>query len=80
MSSPRVDTERTHGTGDTFSACITAELAKGADMTTAIKTAKAFIQGAIAQGIQVGHGHGPTNHWATLSEDVEYHDDMEFEL
>lgn len=80
MSSPRVDTERTHGTGDTFSACITAELAKGADMTTAIKTAKAFIQGAIAQGIQVGNGHGPTNHWATLSEDVEYHDDMEFEL
>ncbi|MFC2677243.1 MAG: bifunctional hydroxymethylpyrimidine kinase/phosphomethylpyrimidine kinase, partial [Lacticaseibacillus rhamnosus] len=30
-----------------------------------------FLEGAISQGIFVGHGHGPTNHWATLSEDVQ---------
>ncbi|MGX7195833.1 bifunctional hydroxymethylpyrimidine kinase/phosphomethylpyrimidine kinase [Enterococcus olivae] len=70
MSAPRIFTENTHGTGDTFSSCIVAELAKGAQMRDAIITAKAFIQGAIQEGIFVGHGHGPTNHWAALSEDI----------
>ena len=68
MRSNRVDTPNTHGTGDTFSACIVAELAKGQDLVAAIQIAKAYIQAAIAQPIAVGHGHGPTNHWATLDE------------
>lgn len=71
LRAPRVYTENTHGTGDTFSACIVAELAKGAEMKEAIMTAKAFIQGAIQDGIFVGHGHGPTNHWAALSEKIQ---------
>lgn len=71
LRAPRIETQRTHGTGDTFSACIAAELAKGAELKEAITTAKAFIQGAIAQGIEVGHGHGPTNHWAALSKEIE---------
>ena len=33
LSAPRVDTVRTHGTGDTLSSCITAELAKGQDLS-----------------------------------------------
>ena len=70
LSSPRVNTENTHGTGDTLSAAIAAELAKGTDLKDAIIIGKQFIQGAIADGIEVGHGHGPTNHWADLSEDV----------
>ncbi|XJS11333.1 bifunctional hydroxymethylpyrimidine kinase/phosphomethylpyrimidine kinase [Aerococcaceae bacterium WGS1372] len=70
VSSPRIDTNNTHGTGDTLSSCITAELAKGEDLKSAIITAKRFIQGAIADGIDVGHGHGPTNHWAALSSDI----------
>lgn len=70
VSSPRVDTKNTHGTGDTLSSCIAAELAKGADLKSAIITAKRFIQGAIKDGIDVGHGHGPTNHWAELSDDI----------
>ncbi|EHL98615.1 phosphomethylpyrimidine kinase [Lentilactobacillus parafarraginis F0439] len=32
VSSPRVDTKRTHGTGDTLSSCITAELAKAGSL------------------------------------------------
>lgn len=40
VSSPRIDTVRTHGTGDTLSSCITAEIAKGADVETAIRTGK----------------------------------------
>ncbi len=64
LSAERIDTERTHGTGCTYSACITAELAKGKSVKDAVTTAKAFIAAAIADGILVGHGHGPTNHWA----------------
>ncbi len=64
VASPRFDTPHTHGTGCTFSACITAELAKGEDMETAIRTAKQFITAAIANPLGIGQGHGPTNHWA----------------
>lgn len=64
LSAPRVDTVRTHGTGDTLSSAMTAELAKGKDMETAIRIAKDFVEAAIRNTIQVGHGHGPLNHWA----------------
>ncbi|RXI77230.1 bifunctional hydroxymethylpyrimidine kinase/phosphomethylpyrimidine kinase [Levilactobacillus suantsaii] len=64
LSAPRVDTVRTHGTGDTLSSCITAELAKGADFESAIRLAKDYVTAAIAHPIAVGHGHGPLNHWA----------------
>lgn len=64
MTSPRYDTVRTHGTGDTISACITAELAKGVPLETAIRTGKSYVTATIRDGIEVGHGHGPLNHWA----------------
>ncbi|GHP14801.1 hydroxymethylpyrimidine/phosphomethylpyrimidine kinase [Lentilactobacillus fungorum] len=67
VSAPRIDTVRTHGTGDTLSACITAEIAKGHDVETAIRTAKKYVQTTIANGIEVGHGHGPLNHWAKIA-------------
>lgn len=70
LSAPRIHTQNTHGTGDTFSACLAAELAKGVALREAIIVAKQFIQGAIEQGIHVGHGHGPTNHWAALSQTI----------
>ncbi|MFD1317625.1 bifunctional hydroxymethylpyrimidine kinase/phosphomethylpyrimidine kinase [Loigolactobacillus zhaoyuanensis] len=69
VSAPRVATKRTHGTGDTLSSCITAELAKGQSMTAAIRLAKKFVAAAITDGIQVGHGHGPLNHWAYRKEE-----------
>ncbi|MGV0167457.1 bifunctional hydroxymethylpyrimidine kinase/phosphomethylpyrimidine kinase [Furfurilactobacillus sp. WILCCON 0119] len=68
LSAPRIETIRTHGTGDTLSACITAELAKGASIETAIRTGKQFVTATITDGITVGHGHGPLNHWATIDE------------
>lgn len=64
LAANRIPTKNTHGTGCTFSACITAELAKGVDVRSAVHTSKEFIQAAIADGIQVGLGNGPTNHWA----------------
>ena len=64
LESPRFDTPHTHGTGCTFSACLTAELAKGTPLKSAVKTAKDFITAAISHPLNIGHGHGPTNHWA----------------
>ncbi|KRN02958.1 hydroxymethylpyrimidine phosphomethylpyrimidine kinase [Levilactobacillus senmaizukei DSM 21775 = NBRC 103853] len=64
LTAPRIDTVRTHGTGDTLSSCITAELAKGQDYETAIRISKDFVTAAIENTIPVGHGHGPLNHWA----------------
>ncbi|WP_308639762.1 bifunctional hydroxymethylpyrimidine kinase/phosphomethylpyrimidine kinase [Paenibacillus silvisoli] len=62
--SPRKETRHTHGTGCTFAAAITAELAKGRTVLEAVPVAKAFIQAAIEDSLQLGSGHGPTNHWA----------------
>ncbi|MFM1653099.1 bifunctional hydroxymethylpyrimidine kinase/phosphomethylpyrimidine kinase [Brevibacillus sp. B_LB10_24] len=64
LTGPRVYTNHTHGTGCTFSAAITAELAAGKTPLAAVKTAKAFIQAAIEYPLSIGSGHGPTNHWA----------------
>ncbi|MDR4946930.1 bifunctional hydroxymethylpyrimidine kinase/phosphomethylpyrimidine kinase [Neobacillus cucumis] len=64
FTNKRIPTKNTHGTGCTFSAALTAELAKGATVYDAVLTAKEFIQAAIEDGIEIGHGHGPTNHGA----------------
>lgn len=64
LKTPRVQTNSTHGTGCTFSAALTAELAKGQSMKDALKEAKAFIQAAIATPLNLGKGFGPTNHFA----------------
>ncbi|QGQ44937.1 bifunctional hydroxymethylpyrimidine kinase/phosphomethylpyrimidine kinase [Metabacillus sediminilitoris] len=60
----RMVTKNTHGTGCTFAAAVTAELAKGKSVKHAVETAKRFIQAAIEDDLEIGSGHGPTNHWA----------------
>lgn len=60
--SPKLDTVHTHGTGCTFSAVITAELAKGKSLEDAVWIGKQFIAYAIATNPGLGHGHGPVNH------------------
>jgi hydroxymethylpyrimidine/phosphomethylpyrimidine kinase len=60
----RVDTRHTHGTGCTFSAAITACLAKGMSLGGAVAVAKSYITWAISDELGLGGGHGPTNHWA----------------
>lgn len=62
--SKRIQTKNTHGTGCTFAAAITAELAKGLSVQQAVETSVQFIQAAIQDDLQLGKGHGPTNHWA----------------
>lgn len=64
IKSERIATKDTHGTGCTFSAAITAFIAQGKSLQEAVREAKVFIQAAISDGLQLGGGHGPTNHWA----------------
>ena len=58
----RIETKHTHGTGCTYSAVITAELAKGKTVTGAVKTAKNFVTEAIKSAPGIGNGFGPLNH------------------
>ena len=62
----RIETQHTHGTGCTYSAAITAELAKGTELTQAIAAAKRFITSAIATNPGLGHGYGPVNHFTPV--------------
>jgi len=64
LAGRRVETKHTHGTGCTFSAAIAASLAKGLTVERAVEEARAFIQAAIEDTLELGQGHGPTNHWA----------------
>jgi hydroxymethylpyrimidine/phosphomethylpyrimidine kinase len=65
LSAPRIATKNTHGTGCSLSSAIAAGLAKGEEMETAVRNAKAFISAAIAAAdrFSVGHGHGPIHHF-----------------
>ncbi len=58
----RIDNPNTHGTGCTLSSAIAANLAKGADLETAVERAKAYIAGALAAMLDLGKGSGPMNH------------------
>jgi hydroxymethylpyrimidine/phosphomethylpyrimidine kinase len=60
----RIDTPHTHGTGCTYSAAITAELAKGRELPDAVTIAKRFISAAIESHPALGKGIGPVNHHA----------------
>lgn len=59
----RIDTRHTHGTGCTFSAAIAAYLASGCKIQEAVRKAKEYITGAIADSLDIGKGIGPTNHF-----------------
>lgn len=59
----RIQTKNTHGTGCTLSSAIAANLAKGMQITEAVRAAKAYITMAIEHALPIGKGHGPTNHF-----------------
>jgi len=60
----RIDTRHTHGTGCTFSAAITAELARSKSMTQALASAKKYVLNALKTAPKLGRGTGPVDHWA----------------
>ncbi len=59
----RINSLHTHGTGCTYSAAIAANLAKGFELTEAVRISKAFVTEAIKQARPLGKGHGPLNHF-----------------
>ncbi len=59
---PRVPTTHTHGTGCTYSAAITAGLAKGRTLEDAVRGAKEWLTRALKDPPAVGQGIGPVNH------------------
>jgi hydroxymethylpyrimidine/phosphomethylpyrimidine kinase len=65
LAAPRIATQNTHGTGCSLSSAVAAGLAKGDDLETAVRNAKAWVSGAIAAAdrLDVGHGHGPIHHF-----------------
>jgi hydroxymethylpyrimidine/phosphomethylpyrimidine kinase len=63
LSSPRIETRHTHGTGCTLSSAIAANLALGRALPDAIRAAKAYVSGAITHAPGLGAGHGPLAHF-----------------
>jgi len=65
FAAKRVATKNTHGTGCTLSSAVAAGLAKGLALREAVSLAKDYVTAAIASAdkLQVGHGHGPLNHF-----------------
>jgi hydroxymethylpyrimidine/phosphomethylpyrimidine kinase len=62
---PRLATTSTHGTGCTLSAAVTAGLALGRPLETAVADALDFVHRAIARAPGLGAGHGPLDHTVT---------------
>lgn len=65
FSVPRIKTNNTHGTGCTLSAALTCYVALGHDLPEAAGLAKNYLTEALRQSeaLNVGHGHGPVNHF-----------------
>lgn len=68
FSSRRIENENTHGTGCTLSGAIAAGLAKGMNMKMAVHRAKIYVTGAIKEGLDIGKGRGPLNHFYKMGE------------
>lgn len=68
LTSPRIDTPNTHGTGCTLSSAIAACLAKGMSLDDAVCQAKLYLNAALDAGAaySIGHGHGPVCHFHNL--------------
>jgi hydroxymethylpyrimidine/phosphomethylpyrimidine kinase len=62
----RIDTQHTHGTGCSYSAAITANLAQGHSLKEAVQGAKRWISEAIRTNPGLGRGQGPVNHHAKV--------------
>jgi hydroxymethylpyrimidine/phosphomethylpyrimidine kinase len=65
LTSQRINSVNTHGTGCTLSSAIASWLALGHTLQSAVKKGKTFIDNAIKAGkdYQIGHGHGPVHHF-----------------
>lgn len=63
LRADRIPTKHTHGTGCTFSAALTAYIARGLPVAEAVVQAKQYITEAIRHAPGLGHGQGPLGHF-----------------
>ncbi|MCO7260362.1 bifunctional hydroxymethylpyrimidine kinase/phosphomethylpyrimidine kinase [Dickeya zeae] len=65
LSTPRVNTRHTHGTGCTLSAALAALRPRHDNWLDTLSAARAYLQGALEQAdsLEVGHGIGPVHHF-----------------
>jgi hydroxymethylpyrimidine/phosphomethylpyrimidine kinase len=66
LTSKRIATKNTHGTGCTLSSAIAAYLGMGYPVIEAVSAAKAYITTAIEHAMSIGKGVGPTHHFYDL--------------
>lgn len=59
----RINNSNTHGTGCTLSSAIASGLARGMSIAESVESAKKYVTGAIADGLDLGNGRGPLNHF-----------------
>ncbi len=64
----RIDNPNTHGTGCTLSSAIAANLAKGFPLAEAVRRAKDYISGALAEMLNLGKGSGPVDYTFVLQD------------
>ncbi|WP_289094180.1 thiamine phosphate synthase [uncultured Bifidobacterium sp.] len=62
FTSPRIDNPNTHGTGCTLSSAIASHLALGETLPQAVRSAKDYLTGALAEQLDLGRGSGPMDH------------------
>ncbi len=66
FESTRIETPNTHGTGCTLASAIATGLAQNMLLRDAVMRARFYVQEAIRQAPEIGHGHGPLNHAHTI--------------
>jgi hydroxymethylpyrimidine/phosphomethylpyrimidine kinase len=66
MTSERIDSTSTHGTGCTLASAIAAGLAQGMALEAAVRRARAYVAAAIRAAPGLGGGHGPLGHGVTV--------------
>jgi hydroxymethylpyrimidine/phosphomethylpyrimidine kinase len=61
LTEPWIETPNNHGTGCTFAAATAANLALGASLHDALRSAKSYVHSALSRsaGWRLGAGHGP---------------------
>ena len=62
LTTPRLDTRHTHGTGCAFASAIATGLAQKLTLEDSVRRAHAYVQGAIARAPGFGQGNGPLGH------------------
>jgi len=66
LTTTKVDTNNTHGTGCTLAAAIAANLALSQALFTAVERAKSYVTTALQHSLSIGQGQGPVGHFFAL--------------